>query len=384
MLKTGLSPLCRSLVVVSLLSAGVGAGCGPKDFFFDDDEGNFTTDASGNLLSSPYALGAKVSIAVAGQNGALVGWRIESSNPAVLSVDKVTSNESGVSADCTAQGEGDAQVRLIDAGGAERRAATVTVKTPDGVRLYASGLLRLLDQENPAADNAEVEEIRVLTGGKGVFAVGYFRGTERLYGHGVLEPEAPAAVKATRQTSSGGRVNEWLFLNPTSDGTSQVQLKYRGAVLRTLTSIAVPEVQINSVSLVQQQFRSALKTGDKPWVLLRARDAVGRDIHGVYGSWTLDGVPQTVDDLKVGDLYRVSFSSGMRKQLAVTRGPLSAMLQVEANDGRIYETTYLGCHVAPGARPEQAGAPVLLLGALTAWLLLRRRQALHEGTRART
>lgn len=383
MSKTALSPVWRSLLVVSLLSAGVGAGCGQKDPFFDDDEGNFTTDASGNLLSSPYALGSKVSIAVAGQNSALVGWRIESSDPAVLTVDKITSNESGVNADCTAQGEGEARVRLIDASGAERRTASVTVKTPDGIRLYASGLLRTLDQENPAVDSAEVEEIRVLTGSKGVFAVGYFRGSERLYGHGILEPEAPAAVKATRQTSSGGRVNEWLFLNPNSDGTAQVQLKYRGTVLRTITSIAVPEVQINSVSLVQQQFRSALKTGDKPWVLLRAKDAVGRDIHGVYGSWTLDGAPQTVDDLKVGDLYRVSFFSGMpKKQLAVTRGPLSAMMTVEASGGRIYETTYLGCNVVPGAGTQQSGAPVLLLGALTAWLLHRRRQLRLGGVSA--
>lgn len=369
MLKHRLSPFVHSLLVLTLL----GAGCGKKDLTFDDDEGNFTADASGNQLSTPYALGTKVTIRVAGDSAAFAGWRIESSAPTVLSVDKISTDMNGLLADCTAAAEGDASLRLLDDSGAERRTATVTVKTPDGIRLYASGLLRLLDSENPVADSAEVQELRVLTGGKGVFAVGYFRGGERLFGHGILELQSPTGVTATRQTSSGGRVNEWLFLNPTSDGTTQVQLKHRGNVLRTVASVAVPEAQVTSASLSMQQ-SARLNAGDKPWVLLRAKDASGRDVHGVYATWTLDGAAQTGDQITSGDLYRLDYLAGSSKQLVATHGALKAMTAIEASGGHVFETTYLGCHVLPGARTQQLGlAPLLMLGALTAWLLRRRR-----------
>lgn len=374
-LKRALLPVVPALLFALPLSLGA-TGCGKKEMVFDDDEGNFTADASGNLLSSPYALGTKVQIRVSGESGALNGWRIESTTPSVLTVDKLTPESSALVAECTAVAEGQAQIRLLDDGGGERRTASVTVKSPDGIRLYASGLLRLLESENPAADTAEVQEARVLTGGKGVFAVGYFRGSERLYGHGILEVPAAAGFTATPKTSSGGRVNEWLFLNPTSDGTFQVQLKHRGSVLRTLTTVGVPDAQVTSVSLAMQQAKS-LSSGDKPWVLLRAKDAMSRDVHGVYGMWTLDGAAQTGEQLTSGDLYRLDYASGSRKQLAATHGTLSANLMVEASSGRVYESTYLGCNVTPGTRTGQtAAAPLLLLGALTAWLLRRRAHAL--------
>lgn len=374
MLKSRLFPFVNSLLVMTLL----GSGCGKKELTFDDDEGNFTADGSGNLLSTPYALGTKVSIRVAGESAAFAGWRIESSAPTVLSIDKISTDTNGLLADCTTLAEGETNLRLLDDTGAERRAATVTVKTPDGIRLYASGLLRLLDSENPAADSAEVQEMRVLTGGKGVFAVGYFRGGERLYGHGILEFQAPTGVTATRQTSSSGRVNEWLFLNPTADGTTQVQLKHRSTVLRTIPSIAVPEAQLTSVSLSMQQAQG-LKNGDKPWVLLRAKDASSRDVHGVYATWTLDGAAQTGEQITSGDLYRLDYLSGSNKQLVAKHGTLMAMTSVEAGSGHVFETTYLGCHVIPGARAQQLGvAPVLLVGALTAWLLRRRRALLRS------
>lgn len=370
-LRHALLPVVPSLLLALPLSL-TATGCGKKEMVFDDDEGNFTADASGNLLSTPYALGTKVRIGVSGESGAFSGWRIESSAPNVLTVDKVTAETSSLVAECTAMAEGQAQIRLLDEGGGERRTATVTVKTPDGIRLYASGLLRLLESDNPAADTAEVQEARVLTGGKGVFAVGYFRGGERLYGHGILEVTPTSGFTATRQTSSGGRVNEWLFLNPTSDGTFQLPLKHRGNVLRTLTTIGVPDAQVVGISLARQQAKS-LSSGDKPWVHLRAKDAMGRDVHGVYGMWTLDGAPQTGEQLTSGDLYRLDYASGSNKQLAATHGALSANLMVEASGGKVYESTYLGCGVTPGSRTGQpAAAPLLLIGALTAWLIRRR------------
>lgn len=371
LLMHALLPIVPSLLLTLPLSLAA-TGCGKKDMVFDDDEGNFTADANGNLLSTPYALGTKVKIGVSGDSGALNGWRIESTTPSVLTVDKLTPDTNSLVAECTAVAEGTATIRLLDEGGSERRTASVTVKAPDGIRLYASGLLRLLESENPAADTAEVQEARVLTGGKGVFAVGYFRGSERLYGHGILEVPTASGLTATRQTSSGGRVNEWLFLNLASDGTFQLQLKHRGNTLRTLNTIGVPDAQVTSVSLAMQQAKS-LNSGDKPWVLLRAKDAMGRDVHGVYGTWTLDGAPQTGEQLTSGDLYRFDYASGSRKQLVATHGALSANLMVEASSGRVYESTYLGCGVAPGARTGQpAAAPLLLIGALTAWLLRRR------------
>jgi MYXO-CTERM domain-containing protein len=371
MRRSRMFPLVGSLLLSSLLFS---AGCGKKELVFDDDEGSFTADASGNLLSTPYALGTKVQIRVNGDSGAFAGWRIESSAPAVLSIDKITTESSALIADCTAAAEGEARIRLLDESGGERRAASVTVKSPDGVRLYASGLLRILDSKNPAADTAEVQEARVLNGGKGVFAVGYFRGGERLYGHGILEVQSASGLSATRQTSSGGRVNEWLFLNPTAEGTVQVPLRHRGNLLRTLTSVSIPDAQITSLSLVMQQ--GELNSGDKPWVLLRAKDSGGRDVHGVYGAWTLDGAAQTGEQLTMGDLYRIDYTPGSRKQLVATHGALSAMATVEASAGRVYETTYLGCHVAPGSRSSDPGSPgalpFLMLGALGAFLLRRR------------
>ena len=119
-------------------------------------------------------------------------------------------------------------------------------------------------------------------------------------------------------------------------------------------------------------------------MLARAKDALARDIHGVYCGWTLDGAQQVHSDdaMKTqGDFYRYYFGRDTATStLAATCKSLTAQLSipaVAANDkgqkGFVQDTTYLGCSAAPGARSISLAWAALLLIPLA--LRLRRRMS---------
>jgi hypothetical protein len=374
-MRTTLS--CLSLLLL------FAAGCG-RNLYFSDDEGGprYSRSWRGehpDELSRPYVLGTRVRITVRGTDEPMDDWQVRSDAPAVFSIDKLGLEERRLVAECSALGEGQATLRLYDGAGTERHSATVTIRSPDRARLYAHGPLRILGREESSLEMTEVREARVLTGSKGVYAVTYHLGAQRLYGRGVLRTEGPAEVKAENHTTQGVVANEWLFIHPAADGSHELRLLHRDRQLLTVPVIAVPAAQATALAL--QEERVGRKEDDQEiWVLAQARDSMGRDIAGLYCDWTLDGVPQMGKDDKAmerrGDLYRYTYrSDAARRQLAVSCGALTGSLSIQASKGHVANTTYLGCStgLGRGAGP----APVLIiLGLLLAGgrLLSQRRR----------
>lgn len=382
--QTLTSPKCfpllkRAAWIIPVLLLGCSSGP-----YLEDDEGGPRQDSSGlgahpDNLSLPYAQGTKVRISVrSGGSAVMRAWQLRSDNPAVLTVDKL-SVDSGtaqaLTADCTAVGAGDTTLHLQDDSGAERRQATVSVAVPDRVRVLAHGALRLIEQTQSEALKAEVKEARILTGSQGVFAIIYQRGEQRLYGRGILQFDPVAQLEVKNQTTAGALVTEWLFLRPMADGDSSLVLRTAGGPLLTLPVTGTPEAMIGSFGLVHQQI-SAPKNDQPLWVLLQARDMNGRDIQGVYGSWTLGGVAQSGSGgppaKTTGDLFRYNFADGSVQSLVATHGALNATMTITGSKGAIYDTTYLGCSFGGRARTGSVLTPVVLLLALCG-LLLRRR-----------
>ncbi len=385
---------------LALFAVTIASGCANNPYFRDNEgqeppSGSLTEHA--DELSQPYAQGSDIHISIGNvDRDEVKGLKITSDSDAVLRVDKLVVNDNDITAECTATGAGETTIHLIDANGAERRKAQIVVRTADRARLFAHGLVRIAGRLGPDAErgvgrddttlaSAEVAEMRMLTGGKAVFAVAYFNGTERLYGHGIAETEQAAELAVERKTSSDLPANEWLFVTPNSSGSSQLKVLQKGRTLGLLPVFAVPDTELSAVSLVEEV---TPKKDEKQriWVYARAKDSQQRDVHGVYCTWSLDGVAQTHSDdpMKLsGDFYRYYLGRDTAPSLlAAACKSLSAQLEIRAtagddkgHKGGVNDTTYLGCSFSAGGRttsPSPAWAALLLLPLL---MRLRRRPA---------
>lgn len=359
------------------LCAALLAGCGQGPYL-DDDEGapqpaRGLVGAQPDHLSLPYALGTKVRIAAVNLDGDLSKWQLRSDATSVLRVDKMSVEDRRVVADCTAAGAGEARLSLVDPGGAERKNAMVSVRAPDRARVFAHGPLRVLGVSATSFDSAEVREARVVVGGKGVFAVGYFRGEQRVYGRGLAGAPGPAEVTVENRTTPGFAATEWLVLSPTVAGSYMLKLAPGGIPVLSLPIVAVAEGDLASLRLLSEAPADPQRD-QQVWVLGQARDRDGKDVYGVYLDWTLNGIMQSAQNgnsaEQKGDLYRYSYSPGGSQELVSGRGALRATLTVPASRGYVVRTTYLGCAAAPGRQGSQAPGLVALLAAL---LGLRRR-----------
>ena len=364
-----MSTLNQTLQALSCFFLLLVIGC-HQEPYLEDDEGapRQASSTHADSLSLPYAQGTKVHITVHGGDG-VTTWKLQSTNPAVLSIDKLSPGSDSTPtlvADCTAVGAGDTMLRLSDASGAELRQSSVSVAIPDRLRLLAHGALRLVEQNADALLKTEVHEARILAGSQGVFALIYQKGEQRLYGRGLVLADALTGVTVTTQTTTGAAVSEWLFIKPQATGSYSLTLRRGQAALLTLPVVGVPESEIGSFGLQAQQ-SAAPQNDQNIWVALQSRDMLNRDIQGVFGSWTLSGAAQAKGGGNVqeptGDLYRYTFAAGMAQELAVTRGPLRSTMTITAAKGAVYDTSYLGCSL--GAR-SRAGSPLGLLVALAA------------------
>lgn len=359
-------------------------GCSAnKNPYFEDDEGGpresgSLTSAHPDNLSLPYVAGTKLRIAVKSNGGeATTGWQVKSDNEAVLKVDKLGTSDNFVTADITAVSAGDAMLRAFDESGAEQRAAKITVANPDRIRVLSHGRLRAGGSTAAAADGAEVQEARILTGGTGVFGIVYYRGTERLYGRGLIEFTPVPQLTITNETSSGGANNEWLFIKPTTDGSYMLTLRRGGTSFLTLPVVAVPEAALEGLTLLPEM-PSSPSPDQQVWVLVQATDTTNRKVEGVYASFTLGGAPQIGANgnaqVTQGDLYRFNYSSGTQTQLIAKRGVLQDTVMIAGSKGYVADTRYLGCSAAPGGATGGL-ASLLGMGLLLGGLLVRRRRA---------
>lgn len=374
----------RALPCLCLIFLAPLVGCGAnKNPYFEDDEGaprqsSSLTSAHPDNLSLPYVAGTKVRIAVKTNGGeATTGWQVKSDNEAILKVDKLGTSDNFVTADVTAVGAGEATLRAFDESGSEQRAALVTVANPDRIRVLAHGRLRVGGSNAAAADGAEVQEARVLTGGTGVFGIVYYRGSERLYGRGLIEFTPVPQLTITNETSSGGANNEWLFIKPTANGSYNLTLRRGGTSFLTLPVIGVADFALERMTLVPEM-PSSPSQDQQIWVHVQTTDTTGRKVEGVYASFTLGGAPQIGANnnaqVTQGDLYRFNYAAGTQTELIATSGSRTATLMIPGSKGYITNTMYLGCSTAPG-RATGSAASIFVLGLLAAGLLAARRRA---------
>jgi hypothetical protein len=342
-------------------------GCGENIYFSDDEAGPrhqaSATGAHDDDLSLPYALGTQVGLTVKGPVSNTSKWQIVSDQPSLFSVTSMVQSDGSVVATGHALAEGEGYIRLVDGNGNELRSAQISVKAADSARLFSHGDLRILTNDDSAGfDAAEAKTAYVLAGGKAVFPVAYYHAAQRVYGRGISQTGDPTAqVMAT----SGDATNEWLFVTPPTPETYTVSLKQGSTTLAQLTVNAVPESALVDVTLSDQETHSR-NDKDQIWVLARAHQSDGHEVLGVYCDWTLDGALQNGDNAKPaqGDLYRYHYAADQeRHSLAATRGPLSGSLTISAHDGRVYDTTYLGCSYGGGGptRPSLVALAALFL-----------------------
>ncbi len=360
--------------------------CGGPPRLEDDEGAPAPKDPGADKLSLPYATSTKVRIKLyTGSSAPSTRWSLVSDQPSVFAIDKLSSSDDNhIGADCSALAPGQATLRMLDEGGTERHTATVSVATADRVSVLSHGLLRTLEDTAQDAISstvsavAEVREARVLSGSTGVFGLVYYRGSERVYGHGVIRFDPLTQVTVENRTTGGAPVTEWLFIKPLTTGAFTLPLRQTSGAFSPLPIAAVPETDITSLTLIPEQV-AAPRKDQQVWVYLRARDASSRDIAGVYSSFSLAGMPQmssSVPGDTTGDLYRYIYAPDATSELVASRGTLRATLTVPAQKGSLYNTTYLGCSLSPGRSPTGAPlgfAALLLLGLLAR--PLRRRWA---------
>lgn len=366
------------LVPIALASAGCLGGGNP---YFTDDEGGekpsvgLFTDAP-DSLSLPYALGTRVTVSASAPAAvkSAAGWSLRSSAPQVFAIGKVTVNGGTLSAECTATGEGEAELVLFDPSGEEVHSTSVTVQAADRARLFRHGTLRTFAPDERSGERASAPEARVLTGGTGAYAVAYYRGEQRVYGRGLVGVEAPAGFSIRTQTTTNQRVNEWLFVTPRAPGSGRLALTAGGRPVGSLPLEAVSDADLGA--LVLDTPAAGPSVG---WVHARASDTAGRTVDGVYCDWTVAGAPQTREGggsgaTKPGDLLRVNLVSSPPRAVEARHGRLAAAAAISLDNARVEDTTYLGCSAGPAPRTSGVAAGALL-AVLGGALARRRRRA---------
>lgn len=313
-------------------------------------------------LHSPYVAGADFhvySIGVDEDEG--IGWRIFTSDPAVMRVDE-TLGDGHVSV--TAVSAGIVDLILNDERGEEIHRASVDVIEADRADLVAHGAMIIgRDELQPE----RTDEIQVLVGGLGTFLVEWYGGEERLLGHGALTAESDEGADALPRRTFLFEDREWVTFTALEPGRHDVRLMANGNLVRTITIVAVDEDAIDHV-LLHGMDESGASDGEPLTVYAQAYDADGVPIYGVEYQWDLDGAPQ----VGLGDLYRYEFESGRERTLCARHNEQEAFASIHAAGGWVDSTNRLGCSV--GVAGIARGFALPALAALAPLLLVWRRR----------
>jgi hypothetical protein len=355
------------LVLCGLVMFGA-SGC--RDMYLADDidlDFNWSPlEGVGSSLHTPYIVGTSVTIAAedALNEDDDVEFTLTSSDETVLRID---SQAQGV-ASCTAVGAGETEITVFDGEGDEIYSRTVTVRVPTRAELYFHGPLILgLDYEEALADST----LRILRGGVGTFLVRYYDGDELLYGNGVLSATSSAedqGVALYEEQTFLFENREWLQIQALELGTYTVDL-FAGdvavghGVVEVVDESAVDDFELLAESTAGADDEEVLA------VLAQAYDADGNPLYGVEYSWDLDGV----DESGYGDLYRYTYDRDASVPLGASRNGVRQEITIQASDGWVSSTNFIGCSTA-GPRPGAPALPVVAGGALLLLGLASRRR----------
>ena len=345
-----------------LLVAGAVASAGCQHVALADDVDLdfdfFRLLGPSDMLHSPYVAGADFDVySVTDGRHSEEGWRISTSDASVVRVDETVGDGF---ASVTAVGAGSVDLILSDAGGDEIHRSSVEVTQADRAELRAHGPMIVGREELQPEDT---DQIQVLVGGSGTFLVEWHAGETRLFGHGALSAESDAGVTAEPRRTHLFEDREWVTFTALEAGRHEVRLMANGALLRTITIVAVDEAAVDHV-LLHGMDESEATTGDPLAVYAQAYDADGVPIYGVEYEWDLDEEPET----GLGDVYRYSFESGRERMLCARHGEQEAFASIQAAHGWVDSTNRLGCSTS-GAAPGWLALPALaaFAGLLPAW-----------------
>jgi len=360
----------RNTLVLAFVASLALSTSGCADLYLADDidlDFNWSPlEGVGSTLHVPYVVGTQVTISAhdANDEEAELSFVLESSDESVLRID----SQSAGTAYCTAVGEGEAEVRVLDDGD-EVYSRVVTVRDPTRAELYAHGPLIIgLGQEEALA----ATPIRIVNGGMGTFLVRYYDGNERLYGNGVLsavsDGEEQGLTLAEQQTFLFEN-REWLQISGSELGTYDVDLFVGDINVGQGVVEIVDAAEVASFSLLAEDDDGA-SPDESLAVLAQAYDGAGEPVYGVEYTWDLGGVAEPGE----GDLFRYTYEADETVDLEASFQGLSDAVTIHASEGYVSSTNSIGCSAAPGV----PGVPDLAAGAgmalfLTVLAVRRRR-----------
>lgn len=356
----------RLFLSFAVLLLSLAGGCGYKLTDSIDWELNFAPLVGpSSELHSPYVRGARFTIYLEADGQATrpgPGWRIESEQPSILTVEKMEATRIGdderwfLSAEVWARDEGRTEVVVRNGHGDEVMRAPIEVLQADRIDLLWHGALLT---GRPEIESA-VGDIRVVAGGTATFLARYFRDGRQLSGHGVLGAEPAPGVKAKISKTFLSEERDWLSLTPSGTEPQIVQLSADNARAGRVQVRAVPATEVLSIRLSEsQERRDRAKDGDQLVVLAEGLDRQGTTLFGTQPHWQLGGSAE----LDAGDLFRYEYKSGMRRMLTASLGSMSASLLIDSKGGFVDSTNNVGCASAPAGPPAAAttGMVALLL-----------------------
>lgn len=306
-----------------------------------------------DAINSPYVAGAKFDVDIVSTGVDTTGYRVTSSNQAVLRIDAPTS-PSSLDFPAAAVGVGHATLSIVDAKGNVVHTHDVDVDEPDSVQLHSHGLMLagLPDAQT------QLSHVNVVDGGTAMLLVRYFKGSQELWGNGAVKIAATGPLDATTTASGFGDANDWIGISAYKTGGGQVTLTVGGSQLAVVPVDVVDQAAIAQVTLVAQGDSQA-HTGDSLYVFARSTNAQGEDVYGGSYAWEINGVGAETAGLKTGygmpaDLFTYKYDSSQNETVTALLGGFNSSVSVHGKGGSVDSTAAVACSVTRG--PGNAGA----------------------------
>lgn len=361
----------KTLILLTAL-----AGCGPVVTMDDDVDIDWDFKellGPSSNMHTPYVLGASFNLYVESTDDKekFQGWTVESSDSSILTVGAVQrySDNRRIYVNAHGVGDGIAHVIVKDSSGSVQTRQPVEVRLPDRAQVMAHGLLIIGKSES----EAQVSDLRLLSGGTATFLIRYYLGAKTLYGNGALGVDTPTDVVASTPRTYLFEDRDWLQVTPSMVGSSSISMKVNGVHFSDLPLTVVDGSEIENVH-IQGGDESHAKKDDWLVALGQAFDSQMRRVYGVDFHWDVDGEAQSSwDGSDKGDLYRYRYDPAKPHMLAATYGAVSAVAMIHSGGGFVDSSNHIGCSYSPSASNGSWISLSMLLG--ISFLLVRRRRA---------
>jgi len=355
------------------------AGCAEDQVHFHDDidlvfdfEPFNPAKPPPDELHSPYVAGAVFRMYAFRDHDRMDLWSAwaESDNPTVLDIGGRENTESMHSFDCYADAPGVAEITVYRREGSRTvwGRAQVEVLFPDEARLTFAGPLFI---DAPTAEFVVDGPVSVLRDGTASFLVEYFRDGRKLSGNDVLTAQSrdPDALEVGVVQTYLFEDREWIQVTPRQAGDHVIDLFVAGRPVGVVTVRTVEPEDVAFIELRAERDKAA-KEGDILAVWALGYDDAGNPIYGIEFDWDLVG--NWRPESGQGDLFKYVYERREDATLEATYRGHEQRVHIHADDGWVSSTNDLGC---TAGRSGRAGPGSLLLAAMAAWVLVRRRRA---------